>query len=170
MKPAEGEAEARLLAWLGVGWAVLAVAGAALFAYGLAPGLGDTFAIETLGRRGRLNTLLLDTRSFAIVQLVVAVVVLLLCVLAVLGVRKAPLMAMCNGLLTAMLVPLAAGVVFTNAVIPAESAEVLAGYAYVSMFAGAFLGGASILVGVVIVHLRQVRMRRPRPTEGAHAR
>ena len=145
--------DTRAIAVLAVGWAVIGLIGAVVFALGLAPVIGGTFVVDLWGR-GRAASLETDTDVFAVVQLVWAAVALIVSVLAAVVARRAAPFSVCVGVLVSILTPLLMGVVIVNAVVPSDSDLDRAGLASLGMLGGTILGAVTFLLVVVTTRRR----------------
>ncbi|KQP56075.1 hypothetical protein [Agreia sp. Leaf283] len=150
--------DARAIAVLAVGWAVVGLIGAIVFAFVMAPAIGGTFVVDLWGR-GRAASLETDTDVFAVVQLACAVVALIASVLAAVVARRAAPFSVCIGALVSILTPLLMGVVIVNAVVPSYSDLDRAGLASLGMLGGTILGAVSFSLVVVCTRRRDTQAK-----------
>ena len=148
--------DARAIAVLGIGWAVIGLIAAVVFGLVAAPVVGGTFLVELSGR-GSDASLALNTRAFVLVQLIAAAVALIASVLAAVVARRAAPFSVCIGALVSILTPLLMGVVIVNAVVPSYGDLDRAGLASLGMLGGTILGAVSFSLVVVSTRRRDTQ-------------
>ena len=160
--------EIRLIAFVAVGWAVVAAVGAVYFALVLGPAIGYAMDLHLASKRGSLD-LHVDTAVLATVSYWVAGAAIVGAVAAIVTARRATQTSYALGVIVCFAVPLYLGVVLPNGWITLASpgrdnAGLLFG-AGLTGFVGLIIGGLSFTFGPVIIDglANNARLRRRTP-------
>jgi len=146
--------QVRIISFVALAWAVIAVLGAAVFSVALAPALGATFDLHLVGRRST-GDIAVDTGFMSTLSFAVAVVLLFFAV-AALALRSVPVILaqwLAGGV--CFVTPLYLGVLLPNAVLtlvdPAHSNDGLLFVVGVAGLVGLLFGGATMVLGPIVV-------------------